>query len=326
MSIIKTIFYFAIISAMAFITKFFHSYEFFVLTIIMIVLPIISEGLFFILYKKIDGTILSNKVEIVKNGKNNIILSFKCPCFTGRAVCNLSGKSKFYNDYKAQYNFYMLPFIKRKITIPIDFKMVGAYRFKIEGLKVEDPLGLVTENINVNKTVTITVMPALNETEGMKSGNAEADINWAIHSYKSASGDFAGIREYIAGDRLNTIHWKATAARDEILVREFEKVASDERIILFDFNREYFDYSFDRLYSIGKAIIKECNSFYLIWLTSGSEDLSVEYIDSNNKFDNIIKDMYNMYPLKGKNDTLIKFKRQFGSSNVLFISENTELI
>lgn len=58
---------------------------------------------------------------------------------------------------------------------------------------------------------------------GLVSGKRQGDI-----------GDYFGIREYQQGDSLRTVHWRATARQNKLVVKQFEKLASSEVTLLLD--------------------------------------------------------------------------------------------
>ena len=45
---------------------------------------------------------------------------------------------------------------------------------------------------------------------------------------------FAGIREYRRGDSMRHIHWRASARRDEWIVREYEQVENAELVLVLN--------------------------------------------------------------------------------------------
>jgi len=53
-------------------------------------------------------------------------------------------------------------------------------------------------------------------------------------SSKGAGIDYYGVREYRAGDPLNHVHWKTTARRGELVVREFERETGTPIVVLID--------------------------------------------------------------------------------------------
>ncbi len=56
---------------------------------------------------------------------------------------------------------------------------------------------------------------------------------------KGIGMEFRDIREYVPGDSMRWVNWKATARRDKIMVNEFETERSGDTVILLDVRRFY---------------------------------------------------------------------------------------
>ncbi len=326
MKAFKIIGYILLLILILFLMKFLHSYELLILFIYIIIVPVVMEILFFVFYKKIKYNINSDKKYLTAGDKQNVEISIKSPVILSRLKFDFSVSGKFYDEYNTEFSLSVPAFLTKKIIIPFHFINSGKYNIKIENIVLKDIFGIFTINTNIRKVLNIIVMPKIIENITINSGNTEMDINWAINSYSSDSGDISGVREYIQGDRLNRIHWKASAKTDDIFVKDFEKTGSEECIILFDFIKDYFDKSFDIMYSAGNKILDYKKSFYLMWLNMGSEELSVKFITNKNEFNKAVEIIYNSYPIYKKGLTLHIFKKKFGTSRAIYIGESKELI
>ena len=196
----------------------------------------------------------------------------------------------------------------------------------MDNFVVRDLLGLFSKKLDIKSKFTVNAMPKLEEVSSVKKGNTELDINWAINNYSSSQGDLSGIREYLAGDRLNSVHWKISARKEELYIKEYEKSGSEEYICIFDFNREYINKSFSLLYSVGKNILDSNKGLYVVWLSGGNEDLRIDYIESLLALESLIKNIYNSYPIHNENITLNQFRKKFGNSSAIYIGNNVELV
>lgn len=324
--VLKIVWYILLLCLIFFLMKFLHSYEFLVLFIILITVPIVMEILFFIFYKRLKFNINSDVKNIIRGDKQDVVISIKSPVILSRLSFDFNVSGQFYEGVKTKFSLPVMAFFSRKVIIPFHFINAGRYNIKAENIVISDIFGISTIKMNIRKVLNIVVMPKITDNITIASGNAEMDINWALNSYSSDSGDISGVREYIQGDRLNTIHWKASVKTDDILVKNFEKTGSEEYIILFDFIREYFEDGFDALYSAGNKILDYNKSFYLMWLNAGSEELSVKSVTNKKEFDKAIELIYNSYPIYEKGLTLYTFKKNFGTSRAIYIGENMELI
>lgn len=74
-------------------------------------------------------------------------------------------------------------------------------------------------------------------------------------------------RDYRAGDPLNTIHWKLSAKRDELIVREtLEDVAARPTLIFDHFGTpEELDKVMERLRGLGEALLEAGRGFDVAW-------------------------------------------------------------
>ncbi|MCU0512721.1 MAG: DUF58 domain-containing protein [Anaerolineae bacterium] len=86
-----------------------------------------------------------------------------------------------------------------------------------------DPFGMFTITRHINATERMIVYPATVPVEdfflpsGLLSGG-EAQRQLTHQTTTNA----AGVREYVPGDSINRVHWRSTARRGKLIVKEFE--------------------------------------------------------------------------------------------------------
>lgn len=99
----------------------------------------------------------------------------------------------------------------------------GEFRLGPLTLVSGDPFGLFTTPRRIPGTERIIVYPAtvpVNKFElpiGVLSGG-EAQRRFTHHITTNASS----VRDYVAGDSINRVHWRSTARRGRLMVKEFE--------------------------------------------------------------------------------------------------------
>jgi uncharacterized protein (DUF58 family) len=111
--------------------------------------------------------------------------------------------------------------------------------FQLGGLTLVsgDPFGFFQLTRHIPATTSVLVYPAIVPLEdfapegGVLSGG-EAQRQRAYFVTTNA----AGIRDYAPGDSFNRIHWRSTARRDRLIVKEFELDPLSELWILLDLN------------------------------------------------------------------------------------------
>jgi uncharacterized protein (DUF58 family) len=113
----------------------------------------------------------------------------------------------------------------------------GVYAFGPIQVRTRFPLGLVERGLNIDVYDQIVVYPRIGRlVADWQDRLLEAE---QLHSSARPRGglfndEFHKLRDYRAGDDLRAIHWKTSARRDELMVREFQ-ISRDQLIaVLLD--------------------------------------------------------------------------------------------
>ncbi len=115
--------------------------------------------------------------------------------------------------------------------IPVDTSHCGSYSCKITKLEVYDLFGFfhLTSNINKDNEYIVRPVPSIPEVMpdlyGFKAKN--------LRKAKQPNTEIYDIREYQAGDPIKTIHWKMSAKKDKLMVKEpLEEYGGHSRVLL----------------------------------------------------------------------------------------------
>lgn len=136
----------------------------------------------------------------------------------------------------------------------------GEFRLGPMVLMGGDPLGLFTARRFINATSRVVIYPivvSLSHVDlpiGMLSGG-EAQRQRSHYVTTNA----AGVRDYVMGDSINRVHWRTTARRDQLTVKEFEIDPLVDIWIFADFARASL---------IEAPDLKRSESGYIIPITS----------------------------------------------------------
>jgi uncharacterized protein (DUF58 family) len=118
----------------------------------------------------------------------------------------------------------------------------GKYRFLGTELTTRFPMGLMRailpskggeESFIVQPPIG-RLLPAWGELFDVRSSNARLKKARSL----SDEGDFFGLRGYRSGDSPRWIHWRSSARRDELVVKQFQNEDSRELVVLLDLYRE----------------------------------------------------------------------------------------
>jgi uncharacterized protein (DUF58 family) len=129
----------------------------------------------------------------------------------------------------------------RRFAMPLVCEKRGFYRLGPVGLASSFPLGLAEARQQRNEGVhSLTVYPAVFPIVNMSLRGAPSQIHRGGYLLPEGSGaaEFSGLREYRLGDNPRHIHWPTTARMNELMVKQFEPLASACLYVALDLARE----------------------------------------------------------------------------------------
>jgi uncharacterized protein (DUF58 family) len=97
-----------------------------------------------------------------------------------------------------------------------------------------DVLGLAQYRRELAEAVEIAVAPRAIPIEMPSIGRGPLGRHLAIQARRLGVDDFRGLRDYIAGDDIRTIHWKASARGEEFKVKQFEQKGLTRCVVVLD--------------------------------------------------------------------------------------------
>lgn len=101
----------------------------------------------------------------------------------------------------------------------------------------EGILGLARHSSRVRVESQLVVFPHYEELGSFPLVDSFLHHQRTPHEYSSKKGagiDYYGVREFRSGDPLRHVHWKTTARRGELVVREFEQETGTPLVVLID--------------------------------------------------------------------------------------------
>lgn len=113
-------------------------------------------------------------------------------------------------------------------TLPVPTQRRGLWSLSPQVVWCADPFGLWARQVARSPSLHVVVCP-VPAPEGRPApvsaslGGRHATVEAHGHTRRARGGgdELAGLRRYIAGDRLNRLHWPALARTGELVVREF---------------------------------------------------------------------------------------------------------
>ena len=111
----------------------------------------------------------------------------------------------------------------------------GRYPCERTTAVLEDPFGLEREEVDLSTGGALLVYPRLVELDRLFSEAGTHDQGGRRLLLRRASGfDLHSVREYEHGESLRKVHWRTTARRGRLMVKELEDEPRDEVAVLLD--------------------------------------------------------------------------------------------
>jgi uncharacterized protein (DUF58 family) len=124
-------------------------------------------------------------------------------------------------------------------TLRIDYTLPGVargrYAFEDVRAQLSDPFGLQRVVVPLPSAGALLVYPRLVRPERLFSdGGAGIRDGRRLLLHRPAGFELHSVREYVQGESLRTVHWRSTARRGELMVKELEDTPRDEIAVLLD--------------------------------------------------------------------------------------------
>jgi uncharacterized protein (DUF58 family) len=111
----------------------------------------------------------------------------------------------------------------------------GRYTFDDVQLEIADPFGLERVAVSLPAPGSLLVYPRLAKLARLFSeAGAHSPDGRRLLLRRQSGFELHGVREYAQGESLRRVHWRSTARRGQLMVKELEDAPRDEIAVLLD--------------------------------------------------------------------------------------------
>ena len=115
----------------------------------------------------------------------------------------------------------------------------GRYVFEEARALIEDPFGLASARVPLEAPGALLVRPRPAAVERLFSDEGPTRAGGSRLAVRRPTGfDVHGVREWGEGESLRHVHWRSTAKRGRLMVKELEDAPRDEVAVLLDARAE----------------------------------------------------------------------------------------
>ena len=145
------------------------------------------------------------------------------------------------NQRAATQTRIFFPIVRPGSEVDASYRAVlnrrGQYQLGPLKVSTSMPLGLVRVTRSIADHASVLVSPRLGSLSTAWTRHLEFKNEGGQKSATrrgNSEGDFYGMREWRNGDGRNHIHWRTTAKRNKLTVRQFEKRVNQDLVVILD--------------------------------------------------------------------------------------------
>lgn len=130
------------------------------------------------------------------------------------------------------------PFEEREVSYTVQGQHRGAYELGPVTITGDGPFGLFSWRRSIDVPGTVVVYPSIHRLDliyrqGLPAGSLPIDNKM----YEDVT-QFRSLREYVAGDDMKRINWKASAKTDKLFTMEFDSTLYFSVLVVLNFCRD----------------------------------------------------------------------------------------
>ena len=261
--------------------------------------PVLDLVAFIFLYRAVEVKLEAPERDVVRNTIGFIRLTLKnSSLMVSFDTCvQLDAENTFYND--KSFTILSLPCSARnnyEKSIPVRYYMNGMYKYSINVITVRDLLGFISLKKKVDTSAEISVLPEIDNSHEFDLTDMSKGMTESEETIKKGHdfSDVSDVREYIPGDKLMSIHWKLSAKRDILMVKDRVSMSDQQMVILTELSGsdEEVDEILTLTYSIVDSFVREQTYVRLMWWSEGKFSFEERQIVSRESLRESFSDIY----------------------------------
>ena len=297
--ILTTITYLFLFFLNCFLYFFFGSYFNMIFIFAMILVPVVSCLFAYFLSKRIQISV--SGTSFVENRRDSFVFHIKITnpsiLFANNCVLYITVENSLFHEKTTHtVNHYINPLHTDTITYPVTSDHCGIVRISVSKVQVFDFINIFSFHKDFNISCEIPVFPDFNiVTEEFEMDFSEGFNELDESATKGAdSSEISDIREYIPGDKLQNIHWKLSAKKDLLMVKEHVSLTSSQLVFYVELaDSPLLDDILDYAFGIGTFLCHNNIPFTFMWFCSLKQDVSLFRIsNTDNLHDAVLQMLY----------------------------------
>lgn len=217
--------------------------------VIVLVLPIVSIFIALAVFPLVSARIVTtgSSVSRLDEFAIRVVVNGVCPFISPSVKVTCFVPDENGAEIK-KIIFALTPSFSFKSYFDYSCKLVnrGTYQIKVDSIEYYDFLKLVKIKKKFRKTTKINVVPRKIKIDiPVASEQYNQENTYVIgENTNAAIGDMVGVRDYVMGDNLKTVHWKLSSKSEELVTKTYAEDICDRAYIIVDmsaYQEDFFD-------------------------------------------------------------------------------------
>lgn len=309
-----------------FLMLFFQTYNLFFLCIAWGVFPMVSYAIAHYVRKNTEVSVHAKRPVVAVTGENELIIESepvkKAFFAMGRVILTMEIGNGFFEEKKTvEYEIAIRP-KGNQITIPIRTEYCGNVLLHITKAEFPSMMSLFSLKKDVDVTAEYAVLPQRLPLPGQEQtsggvGNeelAEDDIKG------ENSSQVREISPYKPGDRMQKIHWKASARKEEWMVKEYAGTLSNEITVMCELagERKELHDIITLAYSVAAYWVEETGKLLFRWWNHAASEWRDAVVLSCEELEEALCEMFYCEMYEDIHEGYRMLKQRSGLSGKIF--------
>ena len=275
---------------------FLHSHFHYMVLVIMILAPVCSILMALRLRKKIEAEVMCKNLRgEYGHQKQEGFFTVRLKNKTLWTSLDVKLVMEVTNDFFGTKGslVFSVPVYSRKgyeFDVPLVAELPGRIKLTIKEVRIKDLMGFVFLRKKVDASGELVVMPQIIGQDIKDKTYLETGMLESEESSKKGNdfSDVQEIREYIPGDKLMSIHWKLSAKRDILMVKDRVSMSDKQLVVLPELcNGNIYDLNaiLVTTYSLINTLVRDRLNVRLMYWSKNQfqyEDIRIDHVEALN--------------------------------------------
>lgn len=188
-------------------------------------------------------------------------------------------------------------FKENVVIYPLMSEYLGVLKLEAAELQVTDWLGFFVFRRRIEAKKELVLLP-------FSSLQIEPDLTAVsggmteLEESRKKGHDFSDVqdvRQYQPGDKLQSIHWKLSAKKDDLMVKERVSLSSSQLVVLVELYQNeamILNRILTAAYGVADFLIQNQVAFVLRWWSVRDQDMKLQYADNRTELDEWLESIY----------------------------------